>query len=109
MPLNNDPFALSNDGYLIIQTSPVDDGQQIQQLDGPQPYVDALFKLNDHYIDLIEADNGYAFDADTARTELEQLEYGEDFEASIGDRSYFLTVAEEALDEEQGYGYGMSI
>jgi hypothetical protein len=64
MPLNNDPFALSNDGYLIIQTSPVDDGQQIQQLDGPQPYVDALFKLNDHFIDLIEADNGYAFDAE---------------------------------------------
>ena len=88
MPID-DPFALSSDQYLVIQTTAEDGLQQIQSIDGPQPYVDALFRLNDQFIDLINADDGYAFDADTARTELEQLGYGDDFEFQVGDKAVY--------------------
>ena len=99
----------SADQYVVGYTTEQDGLHQVEQIDGPQSYVEALFTLQGEFIDLINADDGFAFDADTARTELEQLGYGEDFEATVEGRTYFLMPADEGLSQDQGYGYGMSI
>src|SRR5664279_2959588 len=99
----------SADQYVVGYTVEQDGLHQVEQIDGPQSYVEALFTLQGEFIDLINADDGFAFDADTARTELEQLGYGEDFEATVEGRTYFIAPADEGLSQDQGYGYGMSI
>jgi len=94
--------------HYVIGYSSGEDGK-IEHIGAQQSYLDAATALHSHFLELVNADDGFAFDADTARTELELLENGESFEFQVEDRSYFLLPADEGLSQDQGYGHGMSI
>ena len=74
---------------------------RIEHLGQPTSYAGALFELNDHFIALINADEGFAFEASTAQDVLSELEQGEPFTAGVEDRTYFIVEAE---GPEQGHG-----
>ena len=76
-------------GYTTVE----DNLHHIERISQPQTHVNATAELNDHFILLINADDGFAFDAETAQMMLSALEDGEEFEATVEDRTYFLMDA----------------
>lgn len=81
-----DPHQQYVVGYTVVQ----DGESHTEHLSDPQTHTGALFVLRDEMRKLIEADDGFAFDAETADIQLAAVDPGEDFEVHVEDRTYFM-------------------
>ncbi len=92
--------AIDDQKQYVVGYSVGEEGR-IEHPGQPTSYAGARFELNDHFIALINADDGFAFEASTAQDVLSELEQGEPFTADVEDRQHFIIEAE---GPEQGHG-----